>query len=249
MKNKIKQELYEFRLLMRNIPPIVLSLFVITIITMNLLANKSLNISLAWLALDCGTIISWLAFLINDILTKHFGPKAATEVSILASIINLFVCLIFFIGSRISGVWGESFIEGSENIINNALDNTFGGTWYVVMGSTIAFLLSAFVNNFLNYLVGKLFKKHPDGFLAYASRTYISTAIGQFVDNITFTLIVSHFFFGWTMLQCFMSALMCMLFELILEVIFSPIGYKVSGKWKKDNVGNEYLDYIKRRAK
>ncbi|MDY5937614.1 MAG: VUT family protein, partial [Bacilli bacterium] len=68
------------------------------------------------------------------------------------------------------------------------------------MGSTIAFLLSAFVNNFLNYLVGKLFKKHPDGFLAYASRTYISTAIGQFVDNLTFTLIVSHFFFGWTML-------------------------------------------------
>ena len=249
MKNKIKQELYEFRLLMRNIPPIVLSLFVITIITMNLLANKSLNIPLAWLALDCGTIISWLAFLINDILTKHFGPKAATEVSILASIINLFVCLIFFIGSRISGVWGESFIEGSENIINNALDNTFGGTWYVVMGSTIAFLLSAFVNNFLNYLVGKLFKKHPDGFLAYASRTYISTAIGQFVDNITFTLIVSHFFFGCTMLQCFMSALMCMVFELILEVIFSPIGYKVSGKWKKDNIGNEYLDYIKRRAK
>src|SRR5574344_89630 len=188
MKNKIKQELYEFRLLMRNIPPIVLSLFVITIITMNLLANKSLNIPLAWLALDCGTIISWLAFLINDILTKHFGPKAAPEVSILASIINLFVCLIFFIGSRISGVWGESFIEGSENIINTALDNTFGGTWYVVMGSTIAFLLSAFVNNFLNYLVGKLFKKHPDGFLAYASRTYISTAIGQFVDNLTFTL-------------------------------------------------------------
>ena len=245
MKNKIKQELYEFRLLMRNIPPIVLSLFVITIITMNLLANKSLNIPLAWLALDCGTIISWLAFLINDILTKHFGPKAATEVSILASIINLFVCLIFFIGSRINGVWGESFIEGSENIINNALDNTFGGTWYVVMGSTIAFLLSAFVNNFLNYLVGKLFKKHPDGFLAYASRTYISTAIGQFVDNFVFALIVSHTFFGWTMIQCVTCAITGAVIELICEIIFSPIGYKVCKKWESENVGELYFKFKK----
>ena len=56
---------------------------------MNILANKSINLGVSWLALDCGIIVSWVTFLIMDVIVKHFGPKAATEISILAIIINL----------------------------------------------------------------------------------------------------------------------------------------------------------------
>ena len=141
-KQKIKKEWEEFCTLMRSVPSIIVALFILSLFAMNLLANKSIAMPVEWLVSDCGIIVSWFAFFTMDILTKHFGPKAANEITIVAIIVNLFFCLLMFIASKITGVWGESFVSGSENIINNALDKTFGGTWYVVLGSTIAFLVS-----------------------------------------------------------------------------------------------------------
>lgn len=247
MKELLKQEAKEFKLLMRSVPTLLVSLFIITVFSMNLLANKSLNIPLEWLSLDCGIIISWFSFLVMDVITKHFGVKAANEISILGVLINLLFCLIFYIGSVIPGIWGESFVDGSEDVINNAINKTFGGTWYVLLGSSVAFLVSAIVNNFLNYLVGKAFKKNPDGLVAYLLRSYVSTMVGQFVDNFIFALLVSHFFFGWTMLQCVTCSITGMIVELLCEVIFSFFGYKVVQKWEKEELGKEYFEFRKQR--
>ena len=242
---KIKKEFTEFKLLLRSIPGILTSFFLISVFTMNLLANKSISLPVDWLALDCGIIVSWFSFLVLDIITKHFGVKASNQLTVLAIAVNLAMCLVFFIASVIPGIWGESGVYGSEKIINTALDNTFGGTWYVLLGSTIAFAASALVNNFTNFGIGKLCKSNPDGIAAYVLRTYISTAIAQFVDNILFALIVSHFFFGWTIVQCITCAATGMLVELICEVAFSFIGYKICAKWKRENLGKEYFEFAK----
>ena len=243
--HKVKTEFFELKLLLRSIPSLLISMLIVSVITMNLLANKSIDLPVDWLALDCGVIISWMTFLAMDIITKHFGPKAATEASAVAVAINLLVCLFLFMASMIPGMWGEAYVEGSEALLNGALDKTFGGTWYVLFGSTTAFFISAVVNNFLNFAVGKLFKKAPDGFLAYACRTYISTAVGQFTDNLVFALIVSHFFFGWSILQCVTCAVTGMLVELLCEVLFSRFGYTVCKRWQEEKVGSQYLDYVK----
>lgn len=240
----IKRECKDMSILLKSIPAPIFALFVISIIAMNLLANKSINFPVSWLALDCGIAVSWIAFMTNDIIVKHFGPKAATKVSILAMLINLTICLLFFLASLIPGTWGESYVDGSEEIINTAINNTFGGTWYVVFGSALAFLVSAIVNNVVNYyLIGLFIKKNPDSFKAFAIRSYISTAIGQFVDNFCFALVVSHVFFGWTLLQCVTCSLTGMLLELLFEVVFSPIGYKITKKWKDENIGKQYFDF------
>lgn len=238
-----KKECKDISILLKSIPAPIFALFVIAIIAMNLLANKAVSIPWSWLALDCGIIVSWIAFMTNDIITKHFGPKEATKISVVAILINLLICLLFFIASKIPGIWGESYVDGSEAIINNAINKTFGGTWYVVLGSTIAFLVSAVVNNAINYGLGLIIKKKPNGFKTFAIRSYISTGIGQFVDNFCFALIVSHVFFGWTMLQCITCSLTGMVLELLFEVVFSPLGYKIVQKWKAENVGQLYFDY------
>ena len=71
------------------------------------------------------------------------------------------------------------------------------------------------------------------------------------LDNFVFSLIVFVGFapifwdgFHWTVLQCAMCALTGAVAELILEIIFSPIGYRIIAKWKKYNIGKEYLDFI-----
>ena len=240
LKQKIKKEWKEFCLLLKSVPAIITVLFILSVFSMNLLANKSIALPVDWLALDCGIIVSWFAFFTMDVVTKHFGPKAATELTVLAILVNLFFCLLLFLGSLIPGMWGEAF-AGDPEQINGALNRTFGGTWYVVLGSTAAFLASSIVNNFSNFGIGKLFKKKPDSLLAYVLRAYVSTAIGQFLDNLIFALIVSHFFFGWTMLQCVTCALTGMVVELLCELIFFYPGYAITKRWKKNAVGEEYF--------
>ncbi len=236
----IKRERKETVILLRCIPSTVVSLFVVSVICMNLLANKTL-VQTHWIALDGGILVSWLSFMCMDIITKYFGPKASNRIAVLASAINLLTCLIFYIASVIP----------SDASDYTALNGLLGGTWFILLGSTVAFLVSAVINNFLNWTIGKAFRNNPDGKLAYIAQTYISTFIGQFMDNIIFSLIVFVGFapifwdgFHWTVLQCTVCALSGAIAELIMEIVFSPIGYKIVKGWKKHNVGEGYLAYI-----
>ena len=243
-RNWILKEKEETAILLRNIPAIVVSLFVVSVICMNLLANKTL-LQTHWIALDGGILISWLSFMCMDIITKYFGPKASNKIAILASAINVLTCLIFYIASVIP----------SQANDYTAFDEIFGGTWFILLGSTIAFLTSAVINNFLNWTIGKAFMEHPDGRLAYAARTYISTFVGQFMDNFIFSIIVFVLFapifwdgFHWTVLQCTTCALTGAIAELIMEILFSPLGYRILMRWKEQNVGEEYLIYMEEDA-
>ena len=239
--NSLKRTYNESKILLRSIPATVVTLFAVSVVCMNLLANKTL-LQLDWIALDGGILISWLSFMCMDIVTKHFGPKASTIISIHAALINLLTCLVFFVASVIPSTANDY----------SAFDGIFGGTWFVLLGSTAAFLASAVINNALNHTVGLCFKKNPDGKLAYTARTYVSTFIGQFLDNLIFSVIVFVFFapifwdgFSWTVLQCTTCALTGAIAELIMEILFSPIGYRITKKWKAENIGKEYFEYIK----
>ena len=64
MSEKLKKEFHAFKLLLSSVPSYVTVVFVMSVFAMNLLANKSINIPLDWLALDCGIIVSWAAFVI-----------------------------------------------------------------------------------------------------------------------------------------------------------------------------------------
>ena len=236
----IARERVETAILLRSIPSMVVSLFVVSVICMNLLANKTLW-QTDWIALDGGILISWLSFMCMDIITKYFGIKASNKIAILASAINVLTCFIFYIAS---------IIPSNANDYN-ALNGILGGTWFILLGSTIAFLVSAVINNFLNWTIGKAFRKNPDSKLAFATQSYVSTFIGQFLDNLIFSLIVFVGFapvfwngFHWTPIQCITCALTGAVAELIMEVIFSPFGYRVITKWRTHKIGHEYLAYI-----
>lgn len=239
MKQRIKKELKEIKAVMRAIPSMAVVFFCLSVILMNLFANKEIYTGLTWLALDCGVTLSWLTFLSMDVVTKRFGPKASIRLSLVAVAVNLLACILFKIISLIPGNWAE-FYNYELDSINTALNSTIGGTWYVLMGSTIAMVISAIVNALLNYLIGTLMQK--DNFMSFAARSYVSTFFAQFVDNLVFCGIVSYNFFGWTPLQCVVCALTGGIVELLFEIIFSPIGYKINKQWQKENVGAEYLE-------
>ena len=219
-----------FRALLRGTPPLIVACMVLAIVCMNLLANKSINTGVPWLALDCGILFSWMIFLAMDVMTRCFGPRATTIMSAVALVVNLVVAALFALAALIPGEWSASYVEGSEAILNAAFDETFRGTWFIILGSSVAFLVSAVINNYLNAAIGRRLAKNSGdaGFGAFALRSYVSTFVAQVADNLVFALIVSRTFFGWTMTQCVTCALTGALLELLFEVVFSPLGYRLT---------------------
>ena len=221
--------------LLKSIPAFATIIFILTIITMNFLSRISI-LSLPWLALNAGITISWLSFLYLDIITKHYGAKSANMMSILAIGVNLLMCLICFLLSRLVNIPGLDFI----------LD----GQWSILTASTIAFLVSALSNNYTNIFIGKKFKEDPDSKKAYAARSFISTFLSQILDNFIFVFLAFWVFpnipgafpVRWTLLQCIGCSVTCAFIELLSEVIFSPLGYYVSRKWKEKSIGREYIE-------
>lgn len=235
MNNKLRSFWKDTKLLFRSVPSVVTALLTISVVVMNLLANKTIYQS-DIIAIDGGILISWLMFLCMDIVTKAFGPKAATKLSVFAILVNLLICMIFLLVSVIPTETDYS-----------AFNSIIGGTWFILLSSTIAFLASAVINNFLNWGVGLLFRRNPDGKLAYVTRSYISTFIAQFADNFIFASLTFMVFapvfwdgFSWTLIQCVTCSLLGAVLELAAEVLFSPIGYIVLKNWQRDGVTEEY---------
>lgn len=240
IKTIIVNEVKDYKLLLRNAPTVTMIFFVLSVVFMNIFAGKEL-VNINYLALDCGFLLSWMSFLCMDMLTKRYGAKAAIKLSFFAVAVNLICCGIFFVMSKVGNHWSEFYSTGSE-LSDAALNNTFGGTWYVLVGSMTAFAIAAIVNAIINVSIGKLVKRK--NFFEYAIRSYVSTAFGQFVDNFVFASLVSVVFFGWTWTQVVFCSLVGAGMELLSEVIFSPIGFKVCKRWEAEKVGNQYINVV-----
>lgn len=240
----LKEEYTDCKILLRTVPSLTVSIFILSVVCANLMANKEL-VHFKYIALDCGFVFSWIMFLCMDVICKRWGARASVKISVIALAVNLAVCAVFAALSFAPGKWG-AFYESGSKAANDALNATFGGTWYVVFGSALAFLISSVINAALNAAVGA--HLHQKGFLPFAVRSYISTAVAQLADNLIFATVVSKLFFGWTWTQVFACSATGALFELLCEALFSGLGYKIVCGWEKENVGKEYFAYRQKKA-
>lgn len=237
----------DYKLLLRSIPALTVSLFILSVVCANLMANKEL-VSTRYVALDCGFAFSWLMFLCMDVICKRWGARASIKVSLLALAVNLAVCGSFALLAKAPGCWG-AFYDTGNPAVNDALNATFGGSWYVVLGSALAFIISAVTNAVLNVGIGDaLTARSVGGFRAFAIRSYLSTLVAQFVDNFVFATVVSKLFFGWSWTQVVICSVIGAVCELLCEVFFSGIGYRVVCAWEREQVGAAYLEHLGRAA-
>lgn len=246
---KLKLIIEDYKYLLRSVPGIVTTFFCISVVVMNLMANKVI-LNSKFVALDGGLILSWIPFLCMDVITKKYGPKAATKMNIFALLVNLIFVLVFALVASLQIEIGNDYKQGD---VFAAFDSVFTSTWFVLLASSIAFLSSGIINNSLNWSIGKLFKKNPNGKASFYTSSYISTFLGQFADNLLFAVLVFMVFapiywgYSLTILQCLGSAILGAIVELIVEIIFSPIGYKIYKKWQIEKIGDDYINYIGNR--
>lgn len=234
MGTHIKKVFEDYKVLLRNVPAFVTVCFCLGTVLMNIAASKII-LNVANVAITGGFLLSWLPFLCMDTVTKHFGARAAIMLNILSAFCNLFTVVFLAIVAAIPTA--QPYAE---------FNYIFGAVWFICLGSTVAFIVSGVVNSLLNAAIGRTFKNNPDGPVAFFCRAYVSTFVGQAIDNFLFLYIVYGIFapIYWgtslSLLTCIMTGVVGGLFELLVEVIFSPVGYVTSRRWAKEGVGSEY---------
>ena len=231
---------------LRSIPSLALALITVATVLMNILANKSI-INLPWLIQDAGILMSWVGFLVGDLLVKAFGSKNAIRVNLTCLGISLFISGLLAIVAVVPGEWSPVFDPtinpgdlGSN--INAAVNSVMGNVWYVILGSAVASAVGLVVNGLTQgLLIKKIEAKHGDKYWGFFVASAASTMIGQIIDNMVFALLVSVKFFGWTWTQVLVCSLTGAIFELIIELVFSPLTYRISRNWKKNGIGTEWI--------
>lgn len=236
----------EWLKLLRSIPAMALTLITLATVLMNILANKSI-INLPWLIQDAGILMSWVGFLVGDLLVKNFGSKNAIRVNLTCLGISLFISGLLAIVGVVPGHWGPEY--GADGLINeapiigSAINSVMGNVWYVILGSAVAAAVGLIVNGITQgLLLKKIEAKHGDRYWGFLAASAGSTMIGQIIDNMVFALLVSVHFFGWTWSQVLVCSLTGAIFELIIELLFSPLTYRISKNWKKNHIGERWIN-------
>lgn len=240
----LENEVKVSRVLFRSVSGIVMSLYLLSTVLMNLLASVAI-VNTSWLALDAGIFVSFVVFLLLDMVVKRFGAKAAVRLTVLGFIVNLAVAGLFTLVAVIANASGQFYPLADYATLTQ---------WWIIGASAAAYLVSGIVNALVHGLILKRFKKNREGIVAHATSAWGSTFFGQFVDNLLFGLL---FTFPASMIGLWgmkpMSLLALVGFalaggvvELLCQVIFTPWGYRVAESWRAQKVGQEYLDLISR---
>lgn len=241
---------------LRSVPGLALSLIVVANILMNVLANKSIielpfpNSDSYWLIQDAGVFLSWIGFLVGDLLVKNFGAKHAIRVNLTALIISLFVSGLLAIVAIVPGSWSAEFNYSDASTITavkDSLNSVLGNVWYVILGSALASACGLIINNITQDLIlKKIEKKKGDRYIGYLIAAALSTIFGQIIDNFVFASVVSVKFFGWTWLTAFMCSIDGAIFELIIEMLFTPLTYHISKVWNEKHIGVKWMEENKK---
>ncbi len=230
---------------LRSIPGLALALLTVATVLMNILANKSI-INLPWLIQDAGICLSWIGFLVGDLLVKAFGSKNAIRVNLTALLISLFISLLLIGVANIPGNWSQEFNYMNDTgdftetaiEVGKSINNLIGNVWYVIIGSAVASATGLICKGLSQgFILNKIERKHGDHYWGFLAASTASTVIGQLIDNMVFAALVSVNFFGWTWKQVVVCSITGAVVELICEIVFTPITYRICKNWSKNGIG------------
>jgi hypothetical protein len=203
----------------------MLSVFFVSVLLISNIASTKI-VSLGWFSFDGGTLLFPLSYIFGDILTEVYGYKKSREVIWLGFFSALMMSIIFIIVGKLPPAldWNNQ----------TAYDAILGATPRIVIASLIAYTCGSFSNSFI---LAKM-KLWTKGAHLWA-RTVGSTVVGEFVDSSLFILIAFSGLMPTSMLVTLIIS--NYIFKTLIEVVFTPLTYKVVNFLKK-NEAEDYYD-------
>lgn len=192
------------------------SFFVAILLISNIASSKILL--LGPFSFDGGTILFPLSYIFSDVLTEVYGYANNRKVIWLGFSCALLMSLVLMF---------VTYLPSAPDWTGQAaFQQVLGITPRIVAGSLLAYWLGNFTNS---YILAKI-KIWTAGRLLFL-RTISSTLIGEALDTAVFVLVA---FYGVLSPELLTSVLISnYIFKCSVEIIFTPITYKVVALLKK----------------
>ena len=194
---------------------ILAGIFIASLVTCNLIANKFVTVDLGFkvFIVSAGILPYPLTFLVTDLISELYGQRKANLVVFSGFIASMFVLLFLWLGSQFEAIPGS--------IVNDSTYNSvFQNAWRLIAASMVAYLFAQFVDVRIFHFWKKLTKgKH------LWLRNNGSTVASQLVDT---TLVICILFIGvWEPDQIFSAIIDGWLFKMLMALIDTPIIYGI----------------------
>ena len=205
-----------------NLYIILSGIFIASLVTCNLIANKFVSIDLGFktFIVSAGILPYPITFLITDILSEIYGRKMTNRVVLSGFFASIIVLFFLWLGSQPSAL-------ATSPVSDNTYDTVFRNAWRVMAASMTAYLSA----QFLDVRLFHFWKKLTNGKHLWL-RNNASTVGSQLVDTI---LVVSVLFVGvWSTGDIFRAIIDGWLFKILCAFIDTPIFYFLSWRLKKE---------------
>jgi len=193
---------------------ILVAIFIASLVTCNLIANKFVTIDLGFkvFIVSAGILPYPLTFLVTDLLSELYGQKKANLVVFTGFIASLFVLVFLWLGGQFNAIPGSIVDNNTYNIV-------FQNAWRLIAASMIAYLFAQFIDVKIFHFWKRLTKgKH------LWLRNNFSTFTSQFID--TFTIVSLLIIFEILPSDKFLVLVISgFLFKVIVAILDTPLLY------------------------
>jgi uncharacterized integral membrane protein (TIGR00697 family) len=213
--------------------PIIMAIFVTTLIISNIIAVKLVTI--AGLILPAAVVLFPIAYIFGDILTEVYGYARARQVIWTGFFCNLLAVIAIWVAGLLPAapIWNAGSFT-TPQASQSAYAAILGFTPRLLLASFIAYLIGEFLNSFV---LAKLKIRTAGRFLWV--RTIGSTIVGEGADSLVFLSIA---FWGILPPSVLGQTILAQwLFKVAYETLATPLTYLIVN-WLKRSEREDYFD-------
>lgn len=201
---------------------ILSALMAVTVLISGIGAAK--GVIFGFVITDAAFFLFPLAYILGDIITELYGPKAASRAIITSFGLNIFAVLCYSVI-----IWLPGFDDDYGIAKQSALEMAIGPVWLIVVASMLGFLTGQSLNSFI---VSRMKKRTGEpGIIA---RLFTSSGVGELVDTIIFCTIAASVIGITSISQWANYTFFGFLWKIVVQYCAIPITATVI-KWLKKN--------------
>ena len=194
---------------------ILLGIFIASLVTCNLIANKFVTVNLGFkvFIVSAGILPYPLTFLVTDLISEIYGQKKANLMVFSGFVASIFVLSFLWLGAQFNSI--------PNSIVDDFTYNTvFQNAWRLITASMVAYLFAQFID----VRIFHFWKKLTNGKHLWL-RNNGSTIASQLIDT---TLVISILFVGvWDTEQILSAIIDGRIFKMLMALLDTPIIYVV----------------------
>ena len=194
---------------------ILVGVFIASLVTCNLIANKFVTINLGFkvFIISAGILPYPLTFLVTDLISEIYGQKKANLVVFSGFVASIFVLSFLWLGAQFNSIPSSIIDDFTYNAV-------FQNAWRLITASMVAYLFAQFID----VRVFHFWKKLTNGKHLWL-RNNGSTIASQLIDT---TLVISILFVGvWDTNQILSAIIDGWIFKMLMALLDTPIIYAI----------------------